>query len=104
MDNSGNIENQYNTQNGNLEKKVEHILVSKFQFWMAIFVFLIPIVAFFFKIQLDIALIKQNHEAHIESAMAEIERLTKEQGELLEKIDLDHEAIIKLLVSHPNIK
>jgi hypothetical protein len=87
-------------QNGNLENKVEHILISKTKFWLGIIMFIIPILSFFFKIQLDIALIKQNHIAHTQISIEKIADLEEEQVKLMEKIDNDHDVIIKLLQMH----
>ena len=86
--------------NGNLERKVEHILISKTKMIYGIIIIMIPVIAFFFKIQLDIALIKNNHEAHMQTALGKIAELEKTEVNIMEKLDKDHEAIIKLLVMH----
>jgi len=86
--------------NGNLERKVEHILISKTKMIYGIIIIMIPVIAFFFKIQLDIALIKNNHETHMQTALEKIAELEKTEVNIMEKLDKDHEAIIKLLVMH----
>lgn len=93
-------QNNHSEANGNLEKKVEHILITKVQFWVSILVFMVPIIGFFFKIQLDIALIKQNHEAHMQVALEKIAKLEEEEKEIFTQINTNHEAIIRLLQMH----
>lgn len=87
-------------EENNLEKKVENIIISKTKIVYAIIVVMLPIVGFFFKIQLDIALIKQNHEAHMQAALEKIAELEKQESDLMVKLDKDHEAIIQLMTVH----
>lgn len=81
------------TNNGNLEKKVEHILISKTKLVYAIVIATLAFGSMFFKIQLDVALIKQNHEAHIERIMGDIKELkekdlalTQENKDLMQQL------------------
>lgn len=83
-----------------LERKVEHILISKSKMIYGIIIVMVPILAFFFKIQLDVALIKENHEAHMEAALEKIANLENGEKELMNKLDTDHDAIIRLLQMH----
>jgi hypothetical protein len=79
------------------ETTVEKIMISKMQLLVSVILFFIPVISFFYRIQIDIALIKQNHEAHMETALtkiAELEQRDKTQDDRLEK---QNEAIIKLL-------
>ena len=87
-----------------LEKKVETVMMSKVQLIYALLIILLPVCGFFFKIQLDVALIKQNHEAHIQTAMEKIAALEKQELELEKKLDTDHEAIILLMNEHKELK
>jgi hypothetical protein len=41
-----------------------------------------------------------NHEQHLQEAVEEIKELKFQQTGILEKIDVDHEAIIRLLQMH----
>ena len=93
--------------NGNLEQKVEHIMISKTKLVYGIVIATIMVVGFFFKIQLDVALIKQNHMAHMEATLVAIEDIKNEQTELMNsdkdirsKINDQQEAIIRLLQMH----
>jgi len=75
--------------NGNQEQRVEQIMITKTRLVIAIAAAAFAFAGMFFKIQLDIALIKQNHIAHIESIMKEIEVLKKtDEGAALERKDL----------------
>ncbi|MCK9578697.1 hypothetical protein M0R01_04405 [bacterium] len=80
-----------------IERTVEHIMIGKIQLLIAIIVFMCPVIGCFFKIQMDVALIKQNHEAHIQTAIEEIRELKEGEKDLQIKLDTDHEAIIKLM-------
>ena len=86
--------------NNNLDERVEHILISKTKMLYSIIVIMVPILGFFFKIQLDITLIKENHEAHMEAAILAIANLEKEQSNIMVQLNLDHDAIIRLLQMH----
>jgi hypothetical protein len=81
----------------NLVEKVDQIMITRAKLYMGIIIFMVPIVGFFFKIQLDVALIKQNHEAHMQAALERIAEIEEENVDLENKLDVDHEAIIKLL-------
>ena len=70
-----------------LEKKVEDILVNKTKLVYGIVVATVVIATLFFKIQLDVALIKQNHEAHMETIEKEILNLQKQQDANLSEHD-----------------
>ena len=83
-----------------LEHKVENILISKVQLVIGLIVFMIPIISFFFKIQMDVALIKQNHEAHMQIALEKIAILEEEQLKLDTRLEKQNEAIIRLLQMH----
>lgn len=77
------------TNGVNLEQKVEHIMISKGKFYIGLIVFMVPIIAFFFKIQMDVALIKENHYVHIEQINRDIEDLKKADTELRQQnVDL----------------
>jgi hypothetical protein len=91
-----NIQN-CNHGEAQLEQKVENIMISKMHLLIGIIAFMVPVLGFFFKIQLDVALIKQNHEAHMQTALEEIADLKKADSELQKKLDTDHDAIIRLL-------
>jgi putative N-acetylmannosamine-6-phosphate epimerase len=100
-------ETSSHTGNGNLESKVEHILISKTKMIYGIIVILVPIIGIFYKIQLDVALIKQNHSAHIEAIANQIKDLQTQQtdligadSELRKQLNTDHDAIIRLLQQH----
>lgn len=86
--------------NGNLEHKVEHILISKVQLIYSVALVLIPIICFFWRIQLDIALIQQNHEAHMQTALEKIAELEKTESKLNDRLEKQNEAIIRLLQMH----
>lgn len=60
-----------------LEQKVRGVLVSEGKLLWGVIAASLLVGGFFWKIQMDIALIKQNHMAHIES----IERQIAEQNE-----------------------
>lgn len=101
--------------NGNLENKVEHILISKtkiiYSILAVIFSIGVPVIIFFFTIErsindinLNIELIKQNHETHIQTALEKIANLEKQEVDLMNKLDKDHEAIIELMTIHPTLK
>lgn len=91
-------ENNYHTDtktqtetvsNGNLEQKVEHIMITKTKFYVGIIIFMVPVIGFFFKIQMDVALIKENHYVHIEQINRDIEDLKKTDSELRQQnVDL----------------
>ena len=85
-------------QNGEakLEQKVEHIMITKVQLIISLIVFLVPVISFFFKIQMDVALIKQNHYVHIEQLTAQIEDL---QGEDT-KLEKDNKELLDLIISY----
>lgn len=72
------MENKTSNGNGCLETKVENIMINKLHLIIGIIAFMVPIVGFFFKIQMDVALIKQNHEAHIETIMGKIKDIDSE--------------------------
>lgn len=94
------MEQQNSNENGKLEQRIEHIMISKIQLLVATMVFIVPIIAFFFKIQLDVALIKQNHEVHIEQILEEIKTL----NDRMDKRDVNEEAqnkgLIRLMTIH----
>jgi hypothetical protein len=76
-----------------LEKKVDSIIIDKIQLICAIVAFIIPIIGFFYKIQLDTALIK-----------AEITSLTLERKDILTRLTNDERFIIGLVTIHPELK
>jgi len=80
-----------------LDQKVESIMISKFSLLVGIIAFFIPIICFLYNIELNISLIKQNHEAHMEAALEKIANLEKQELDLEKKLDTDHEAIIILM-------
>ncbi|MFA5730267.1 MAG: hypothetical protein WC938_03580 [Candidatus Paceibacterota bacterium] len=86
--------------NEGLENTVENVLISKTKMIYGIIIVMIPILAFFFKIQLDIALIKENHEAHMEAALVKISNLEDEEQIIKGTLVSQNEAIIKLLFLH----
>jgi hypothetical protein len=87
-----------------IERKVEAVMIKKAHaiYGLLTFVvaFIAPIVGLFFKIQLDIALIKQNHEAHIERALDEIVELKAEDVEQKKEVRAMRDDIIRLLEIH----
>ena len=83
--------------NTNVDYKIEKVLISKVQLLVGLIAFMTPIIGFFWKIQLDISLIKQNHETHIEYAMEQIKELKLEEKEIRIRINTQQEAIIRLL-------
>ena len=93
-----------NNNVGNLDQKVENIMVSKIQLIFGILFFMVPIIGFFFKIQLDISLIRTNHEAHMQAALEKIVNLEKEEQQINQRLETQNTAIIQLLTVHPEIK
>lgn len=87
-------------ENKNLERRVENILITKTKFYIGVITFMIPVLGFFFKIQLDIALIKENHEAHMQAALEKIANLEAEEKEINAQLKTQNEAIIRLLQVH----
>lgn len=84
----------------NLDDKVESIMIGKTKLVYGIVVGTLVIAGLFFKIQLDVALIKQNHEAHMQAALEKIASLEKDQSSLMVQLNTDHDAIIRLLQMH----
>ena len=89
-----------NTQTESIVKK---ILTSEVKYAIGIIIFLVSVVAPYYDIKTEIALIKQNHYAHIEtmnknieSSMVEIKELKEEQTELM-KIIVENSVRIKSL-------
>ena len=90
-------------ENAFVEQKVESIMISKIQLVASFGVFLAIIIGFFFKIQLDVSLIKQNHETHMEMALtkiAELDAMDKTlqaaDKELDKRLQAQNEVLIKL--------
>ena len=79
-------ENQNNT--ASLDQRVEHIMISKTKFYVGLIVFMVPVIGFFFKIQTDVALIKENHYTHIEQIKKDIGELNAVDTELRQQ-DID---------------
>jgi uncharacterized membrane-anchored protein YhcB (DUF1043 family) len=65
----------------NIEQKVEKVMISKIQLIVSLAIVVSTIVGFFFKIQMDIALIKENHYTHIENLQRDMERINAEYQE-----------------------
>lgn len=85
------------------ESIVKKILTSEVKYLIGIVIFLVGVVAPYYDIKTEIALIKQNHYAHIEtmnknieSSMAEIKELKEEQTELM-KIIAENSVRVKML-------
>lgn len=94
----------------NLEQKVEKIVISKVQLIIGLVIFIVPIIGFFFKIQMDVSLIKENHYVHIENIENQIKdlkekdlSLEQKNGELL-KIIIDYNSKLDQLIGAHNIK
>jgi hypothetical protein len=83
-----------------VDKRIEHILISKTKMIYGIIVIMVPIVTFFFKIQLDVALIKQNHEAHMQTALEKIAALEENKIKQDERLEVQNKAIIELMLIH----
>jgi len=84
----------------NLDDRVEAIMIGKTKLVYGIVLATLIIAGLFFKIQLDVALIKQNHEAHMQAALEKIASLEKDQTTLMTQLNTDHDAIIRLLQMH----
>lgn len=67
------------------ESRVEGIIITKVRLVVGLLVFVIPLMAAFFKIQMDVALIKQNHMSHLEEQNRRIEELEQKYTELKEQ-------------------
>jgi hypothetical protein len=96
--------------NGNGQKTFRSLLVGEIRFIWPIITACFVVAALFYKIQTDIELIKQNHEAHIEQIMSDLKSLhekdnvlTQENKDLLEIIIKNNSKIDQLLGAH-NIK
>ena len=90
-----------------LEKQVEaimlkrwHIVVGVCSTFGAMIAFGAPIAIFIFQMKVDIALIQQNHEAHMQNAIEKIANLEEEQSEIMMELRTQHDAIIKLIQMH----
>lgn len=68
------IANQAQTEN-----IVKRILTSEIKYIIGIIIFLVGVVAPYYDIKQDVALIKQNHYAHIESIQKEILEIKQAQ-------------------------
>ena len=69
--------------------KIRKVLYSEAGRFWAIALAIIAVVSFFYKIQLDVALIKENHAAHIEAIIVQIGDLKKTDTDAaLERKDL----------------
>jgi len=87
------------------ESIVKKILTSEVKYAIGIILFLVGVVAPYYDIKTEIALIKQNHYAHIEtmtkqieSNSTEIKELKKDQTELM-KIIAENSVRVKMLES-----
>ena len=78
--NYGRRANDYPGPNG--EYRFVKLLQSEAARYGALFMFMVPLAVFIYQIKLDIALIKQNHEAHIEAIVKELEDQRQELIEL----------------------
>ncbi len=94
--------------NDKIEKKFYQdyrIVISAFMagtgivMWILMFVFnpMSKVTTDIALIQKDISIINLNHEAHIQDILKNIEELKKQDKELDDKLDLQQQAIIKLL-------
>jgi len=91
------METKSTEQNAVLDQKIENIIINKVHLLIAIVTFMVPVIWFFFRIQLDIALIKQNHEAHMEKAITEINELKKSDSRQDDILSKQNDSIIRLL-------
>jgi hypothetical protein len=82
------------------EQKVEHYLISKLQLLAALGLFMATIIGLFFRIQLDVALIRQNHEAHIQAILENMQRMEEENKEQNDRLEKQNDGIIRLLQMH----
>lgn len=89
-----------NTSDAQFDQKVRNVVISQVQLLIAVVAFLVPMLGFFFKIQLDVALIKQNHESHMEQALEAIKVLNEQQATMLQKLNEEHDQIIILEQQH----
>ena len=71
------IANQAQTEN-----IVKRILSSEVKYTLGIIIFLVGVVAPFYDIKTEVALIKQNHLMHIENMQKQIEKMEIEQTRL----------------------
>jgi hypothetical protein len=91
----GRRQNDYPGPSG--EYSVIRVLQSEAARYGAMFVFLLPIAVFIYQIKVDIALIKQNHEAHIERTL---EELSEQKTQIIEiqkdQVETDKQMLIIL--------
>jgi len=71
------------------------LLTKEVKYAIAIGFFIVGVMAPFYKIQQDVALIKQNHYHHIEEMTKQIERCSKEIKDLNEKQTILMETIVE---------
>lgn len=94
------------SQDEQIERRIESVLISKVQIVKGIVVFIatfvLPVIGLFFKIQMDVALIKQNHEAHMQRALEEIAEGKETDALLMNAVKNQNDSIIKLLLIHKN--
>lgn len=94
--------------NAQTESIVKKILTSEVKYVIGIVIFLGGVVAPYYNIKTEIALIKQNHLAHIENMQGDILSLTEEVVEMkkteteLMKMIVAHDAETKSLFSNQN--
>ena len=95
----------------NIEAKIDAIILKRWHIVAGVLGFVVTFIApaVFFGVRLDknqalieqsIKTIQLNHEQHLQEAVEEIKDIKFEQTDILKKIDVDHEAIIRLLQMH----
>lgn len=89
--------NNNSVDNDSLMMKIKYGIRSEVKFFIYIALFLIGIVAPYYDIRQEIALIKQNHMSHIEAMQGQIKKLEEEQVRINQKIDSNQTQIINLL-------
>lgn len=68
-----------------LDNAIKKVLTTEVKYLIAIGLFLIGVVAPYYEIKQDIALIKENHFSHMETMSKEILELQKDQDECNKK-------------------
>ena len=69
---------------GNKETWIKNVLTTEVKYIISISLFVVGVVGPYYSIKQDIALIKQNHFAHMETMQRDIQKLDEEQKELRE--------------------
>jgi len=84
------------TNNAQTETIVKRILTSEVKYVIGICVFLAGVVAPFYMVKQDVALIKQNHYTHIEALTKQIEKNTEE----IKKLNEDQVRLMEIIIEN----